>query len=599
MIRLLKVQNFKRFRAETFEFQPDGLTLIAGGNNSGKSTILHALALWEYCRRVIETKHGRVALETGGGGHVFRTPFKDFTPLMVPDFQHLWTNLATSSSGVRAPMTLKAIWLDRAAGGAERELEFTLDLPGPLRVRPTASTVPTGGVIPRVAYLPPFAGMQVKEEKLDVRTRERLVGQGLSGAVLRNHLCDLEHGSRAAYNAIRGLRGRVSRADRATFLRTDPWRQLVTLLNEEFKCMVYPAESRPRLDGHIDLTANLTKGTFVDRRFAKFPRYRPRDLIVEGSGFLQWLSVFALAADRELDVLLLDEADVHLHPTLQAQLLFRLNREAVDKSKQVLYVTHSTEVLRKADYRTIYHVAEGSKGYLGEEAGKVRVIEGLGSLYVPRIEKLKRERRLLLIEGTSDLELLKIWAVKLGVVWPATLVEWFSTGKPSERKTLYNELSREVGGLHALSLRDRDDEPPLTTAADLSDLNNPDPVVVGPVPNYRIRHRKWRRRQIENYLVLPAAIARAAVANGRPCTGQEVVDFLRDSHSAVINHTFTDTDCHLTIKDLRAKELTYAEANNTEHRFGVTRFDIANAMAPGEICDDVKELVRQIQQLCG
>ena len=51
-----------------------------------------------------------------------------------------------------------------------------------------------------------------------------------------------------------------------------------------------------------------------------------------------------------------------------------------------------------------------------------------------------------MVEGTSDLELLKIWATTLKIKWPDELVEWLSTGKASERKTLFHELNKEVGG---------------------------------------------------------------------------------------------------------------------------------------------------------
>jgi len=265
--------------------------------------------------------------------------------------------------------------------------------------------------------------------------------------------------------------------------------------------------------------------------------------------------------------------------------------------------------VRKADYRSIYYVAEKSKGYLGEESGKVKVIEGLGSLYLPRIEKLHRIRRLLLIEGTSDLELLKIWAATLGLGWPDDLVEWFSTGKPSERKTLYGELNKEimkkqnsatltiVRGIHALSLRDRDEEPQATTRSDLSDGSNPDvPMQAG--EDFRIVHRKWRRRHIENYLLLPRAIARAASAKGTVYSEEDVARFLREEHSATINDTFVLTDCSQAIKDFRAKDITYSAPNNTETKFDVTRFDIARSMTPAEICDDVKGLLNQIVALC-
>src|SRR5208283_3768621 len=57
-----------------------------------------------------------------------------------------------------------------------------------LRVKASASTVPSGGAIPRTAFLPPFAGIQVKEKKLDTAARERLLGQGLPGSVLQSLL---------------------------------------------------------------------------------------------------------------------------------------------------------------------------------------------------------------------------------------------------------------------------------------------------------------------------------------------------------------------------------------------------------------------------
>src|SRR5271157_4027077 len=106
------------------------------------------------------------------------------------------------------------------------------------------------------------------------------------------------------------------------------------------------------------------------------------------------------------------------------------------------------------------------------------------------------------------------------------------------------------------------------------------------------------RRQIENYLMLPAAIVRAASVKGMTCTEDDVIAFLRDEHSVFINQTFTSSECSQAIADLYGKELTYAAPKNAETRFGVTRFEIARAMRAEEICDDVKTLLHQIQELC-
>jgi AAA15 family ATPase/GTPase len=47
MITELTLKNFKRVEDETYRFGE--LDLLLGRNNSGKSTVLQALAIWQYC----------------------------------------------------------------------------------------------------------------------------------------------------------------------------------------------------------------------------------------------------------------------------------------------------------------------------------------------------------------------------------------------------------------------------------------------------------------------------------------------------------------------------------------------------------------------
>jgi predicted ATP-dependent endonuclease of OLD family len=64
--------------------------------------------------------------------------------------------------------------------------------------------------------------------------------------------------------------------------------------------------------------------------------------------------VFALATDPEINILLLDEPDAHLHSSLQEQLLDSLRAIASDTYKQILVATHSTEILRNAEPSDIH-----------------------------------------------------------------------------------------------------------------------------------------------------------------------------------------------------------------------------------------------------
>ena len=156
--------------------------------------------------------------------------------------------------------------------------------------------------------------------------------------------------------------------------------------------------------------------------------------MVEGSGFLQWLSVYALALNKELDVLLLDEPDAHLHPTLQGHLIHRLSRLARENRKQVLLATHSTTILTETKVERIFRMED--RGYLKDERGRVSLFVGLGSQYAPRLDQLKRCKRLLLHDGPSNVEILQAWASSLGMPWPEGLVDWIYKRDAEVRKAL-------------------------------------------------------------------------------------------------------------------------------------------------------------------
>lgn len=57
---------------------------------------------------------------------------------------------------------------------------------------------------------------------------------------------------------------------------------------------------------HSYISVEVDKGSIDGFKLKRHANYRPRDLMVEGGGFLQWLSVFALALDPSINVLLLD-----------------------------------------------------------------------------------------------------------------------------------------------------------------------------------------------------------------------------------------------------------------------------------------------------
>ncbi|MBY2964299.1 AAA family ATPase [Rhizobium leguminosarum] len=68
MLHSVTLTRFKRFNQTTFELLPSGISFLAGGNNSGKSTLLQAIAVWEFCRSILENERGPESLLTGYTG---------------------------------------------------------------------------------------------------------------------------------------------------------------------------------------------------------------------------------------------------------------------------------------------------------------------------------------------------------------------------------------------------------------------------------------------------------------------------------------------------------------------------------------------------
>src|ERR1700730_8017999 len=112
MISKLTVQNFKRFKDCTeFVFKPDGVTFLAGGNNSGKSTLLQALAVWEFGRSGIEINRGQGALFVNAMAGGVGVSAEEFSPIALPSLKHLWTDLrAGGADGAGYTLKIRCDW---------------------------------------------------------------------------------------------------------------------------------------------------------------------------------------------------------------------------------------------------------------------------------------------------------------------------------------------------------------------------------------------------------------------------------------------------------------------------------------------------------
>jgi len=577
LIQEVIFKRFKQFKDQRIPLHPVGITLLAGGNNSGKSSVLHGLAVWEFCRSVLEAEKGHRALLPGDRSQGLGLGEDEFSPINVPSLAHMWTNLAShkdreDSDGYT--LRIRVVW---SQDGHNKELGFGLALANDrLFAKTTHTNLSVDDSIPRIAYLPPFAGITDREQRLPGAVRRRRIGEGLAGAVLRNLLLDLSTANTEKRHSMAAGKAKLTRGDLKSLRETDPWELLQQALRMQFGAELAIAPFAEEYHSYIRVT--VRRGKVNGYRLTPYPRYRPRDLMVEGSGFLQWLSVFALAVDPLTKVLLLDEPDAHLHCSLQQQMLETLNTLAAASSKQVLIATHSTEILKISDPSRILELsASRPPRFLSTESQKVGLFAGLGSEYAPKIDAVKIKKRMLLVEGEFDVRVLKIFASTLGRTLSDDWVEWKNTKGHKERKQLFLALKEEIPHLIVVSLRDRDDEAKNTVGDALRDKSHEHGVA-------DFHCKKWRRRHIESYLLWPAAIAAAAGV-----TEEHVISTLSNDHALVVGASFPDINAPDALIQVPGKEVLAA--------IGADRIKVAKAMPADKIPQDIIDLLDELDRL--
>lgn len=587
MIKKVEIKKFKRLNDVSVELHPFELTLVVGGNNSGKSTLLHAIAVWQYSWSVIRFEKGESALLNGAHVDGLGISLDDFTPLNIPSFKYLWTNLKPGSSYT---LTIDCYW-DLA--GVEKHLCIGLAYAQDrLYVKNVRSNLIAGDRIPNVAYVPPFAGIANKEQWYAPAMRNMLIGQGLAGAVLRNQIVELYRTNLVERKRLKGNKSKISRMELEHLRQNDPYELLNQTVLRIFKGQLYPEKFNEEYHTHVSV--GFRKGTIVNKRFAPFPTYTLRDIMAEGSGFLQWLSVYTFALSPNIDVLLLDEPDAHLHCSLQNELLDQLKELAAKKQKQVIVATHSTEVIKGFDYHDIIHSDKGRYNYLADAGKKAYVMSGLGTEYFILLEEIQRHKKILFVENNWDAEILKRFCNKYSQ-WPENIVIWAAANLHSERKQFFMELHREIPELKAISLHDRDNGDYGQTRADLSTGDIQDWHDNAPGVG-EIRFRTWRRCEIESYLMGVPAMKRLYQrkhAELLPADVDAEVDRQLAALSIVVNADYLQSDRTAGNQSLFQNDAK-AMLNPLLEQLGLDKWEVIQEMTDTEIFADVKTIIDEI-----
>ncbi len=474
MLTKLIVSNFKRFR--NVELELGSPVLLIGPNNSGKTTALQALALWDVgLKRWNEKRKGQKVPEKRPGVTINR---RDLVSLPVPNANLLWRDLhvrdvqKTDGKLVTKNVRIDIIVEGVTGGTAWRcGLEFYYANEESFYCRPlrqTESKDPPRPPIPseaegvQVAFLPPMSGLAVNESRLDPGAVNVRIGEGRTAEVLRN-LC---------YRIFESDKGH-RQSDKSR------WQQVVEHIKSLFGSELHEPE----------YTAE--RGEVV---MSYTERGRRLDLSCSGRGLQQTLLLLAYMYGNPGAVLLLDEPDAHLEILRQRQVYQLLTDVATENGNQIIAASHSEVLLNEAAGRDVVIAFVGEPHRIDDRGSQVHKAPreiGFEDYY-----QAEQMGWVLYLEGSTDLAILRSFAKTLKHEDAMRALERpfvHYTGKEP------NEVVRHFFGL-------QEAVPDLLGIAVFDRLDRALPA------NSGARALMWSRREIENYLCYPETLQGYAIA---------------------------------------------------------------------------------------
>ena len=468
MLTKLTVRNFKRF--SEVEIELGSPVVFVGPNNSGKTSAMQALALWEVgLKRWNERRSGRSAPERRPGVTVGR---RDLVTVPVPHARLLWHGLSVReqqrADGRRSTSNiLMDVIVEGVAPSGHWRCGLEFDYANeesfycrPLRLSqdktPERMLVPSEAAAVQLAFLPPMSGLAATETRLDQGAVNVRVGEGRTAEVLRN-LCY-----------------------RICEERPEDWKRLVEQIQDLFGAML--VEPRHIVErGEIEMSYQEGETSL--------------DISCSGRGLQQTLLLLSYMYANPGAVLLLDEPDAHLETLRQRQTYQLITEAAQESGSQIIAASHSEVVLGEAARRDTVVAFVGRPHRIDDRGSQV--LKSLNQIGFDHYLQAEQTGWVLYLEGSSDLAVLGALARRLGRSSAVSALQrpfvHYVGNQPHEARSHFQGLREAIPTLRGVALFDR-----MSTGE-----SETDPLV----------HLTWRRREIENYLCSEATLMAYAAAS--------------------------------------------------------------------------------------
>lgn len=506
MLTSLRIRNFKRFDDVNIDL---GSTVVfIGPNNSGKTTALQALALWDIgLRRWNEKRHGKVTPEKRPGVTINR---RDLIAVPVPNANLLWRDLHVrdvhkANGGQETRNVRVDIVVDGVTDDEEWKCGLEFDYANdesfycrPLRLddtkNPSRMTIPEAAAKVRIAFLPPMSGLAANETRLDPGAINVRLGEGRTAEVLRNQ----------CYTILTGEEGE------------NRWKVLCDRIQQLFGVQLeQPRYVRER--GEIEMTYRTEAGIRLDLSSA-------------GRGLQQTLLLLAHLEVNPKSVLLLDEPDAHLEILRQRQIYDVLSRTAQEHSSQIIAASHSEVILNEAADRDVVVAFLGKPHRIDDRGGQL--LKSLKEIGFEQYYLAEQNGWVLYLEGSTDLAILRAFAERIGHPVQTALERpfvYYIADQPARARHHFRGLREGKQDLVGYVLCDR-----INSKLD---------------PTDELNEYMWQKREIENYLCQPATLRAFAEAHSPQEFGPLFASSESDRHVRAMNEAINDLVAPAALRD--------------------------------------------------
>ena len=545
MINRVVIDNFKKF--DRADFKTKGHLVIAGPNNSGKTTLLQAIAAWSEIASMWRSYNPDISREEDGNYPSINLNLLRFYSVPLADFDHLWKD-----KNVRRPAS---VWLHTGEWEIgfqilHKETELASIRPAKEVSEDDLEKYRHKPLLP--VYIPPLSGPDIREPLFDPVVIPARLARMQAGSVLRNLLLAISQDQ-------------------------EKWSKLQEIVRDFFGYeLMHPSG-----------------GAEVLARYRHSSNDVSYDMSSGASSFLQVLTVYAVLLSREASVVLIDEPSAHLHVPLQDKMYRSLYEHAHKSGSQLIVSTHSESLVKAVDPRRLRVMrSDGLKAVADgiEQASLVNVLKVLDNEEMVLVQEAENPG-ILYVEGRTDISILREWARVLD----HRLYSFLE--KPFWKPAVYDARDQGEGigsGDHFEALKlVRGDVKGIELHA--SDGRECEPRTL----NNGLERIFWRRYEIESYLVHPEAIVRFAESIGGEEAAGKAQEYIRNVFPPIVLRTPLEDESHFFLAGTKAKDILSAVLSRAGICEASDYSQIAALMKKEEVHPEVTEKLDKIADCLG